>query len=180
MREALLNLSILCAIALPGCAQRANRPAITARSDLAGVIAEVDRRFNDVEIIEQEDLARLMQSRQPPVVLDVRSEAEYAVSHLPNAIRIDGQSPVSRQLNGIPRERLIVTYCSVGYRSSAFARDLKRVGYEHVRNLHGSIFEWAINRRLMVNLAGPTPFVHPYNGKWGRFLPPELRATEPK
>ena len=112
--------------------------------------------------------------RQPPVLLDVRTKAEYKVSHLAHAIRVEpGSDPAALQLSG---DQPIVTYCSVGYRSSAFAEKLAEAGFKNVVNLEGSIFQWVNENRPLVNDAGQTDKVHPFNALWGTLLDKSHRA----
>ena len=100
------------------------------------------------------------------ILVDVRTPAEYAVSHLPGA---------RSGLTDLPPTSAIVVYCSVGYRSAQSAQQLQAAGYTHVANLDGGIFQWANEGRP---LAG-SPKVHPYNHHWARYLKPELRAPLP-
>ena len=74
------------------------------------------------------------------------------------------------------RDAPIVTYCSVGYRSSAVAERLEEQGYTRVWNLEGSIFEWANQGLPVVRDGEEVSQVHPYNRRWGRLLDKQLRA----
>jgi rhodanese-related sulfurtransferase len=105
-----------------------------------------------------------------PVLLDVRGEKEFAVSHLAGAFRA-AKDPIA-QLDhlGVKRNDPIVVYCSVGYRSSVLAEKLTQAGFTNVRNLEGSIFAWTNEGRPLVNASGPAEGAHPFNLVWGRFL----------
>ncbi len=132
--------------------------------------------FPGVEQLQAAELNDWLESGEaPPLLLDVREEAEYQVSHLRGAVRVDpGAEPVLPE--SITKDTPIVAYCSVGYRSSIVAERLMAQGYTRVRNLEGSIFEWA-NRGLPVVRDGQeVRQVHPYDPKWQRFLDAELRA----
>jgi 3-mercaptopyruvate sulfurtransferase SseA len=69
-----------------------------------------------------------------------------------------------------------VTYCSVGYRSGAFAKKLQTTGYTNVKNMSGSIFRWANEGRPVERDDHRVEKVHPYNSVWGKLLKPQLRA----
>lgn len=117
--------------------------------------------------------------RPPPVLLDVRAKIEYQVSHLQHAQWINAAQPVAQALAGVSKEQPIVTYCSVGYRSSAYAQRLMKDGFKHVDVLHGSIFAWA-NADLPVYRAGKiVHHVHPYDRHWGQLLRRSLWAFHP-
>lgn len=101
------------------------------------------------------------------LILDARSEAEYAVSHLAGARHIDPNHPI---LGEVEKDTPIVVYCSVGYRSANVAQQLEQAGFQSVFNLEGGLFEWANQGRSMVQNGQPTDRVHPYNEAWGRLL----------
>ena len=69
-----------------------------------------------------------------------------------------------------------MTYCSVGYRSGAFAQTLQEAGYSRVENLEGSIFKWANEGRPVFQDGRRVEKVHPYNDAWGKLLDPSRRA----
>ena len=50
---------------------------------------------------------------------------------------------------GWSKSDTIVLYCSIGYRSEKIGEKLVEMGYGHVFNLYGGIFEW-VNRDLPV------------------------------
>jgi rhodanese-related sulfurtransferase len=115
--------------------------------------------------------------RTQPVLLDVRKEMEYAVSHLPGAQRIDPQATAADVIKKLPSGRPVVVYCAVGYRSSKLAQRLVEAGVSDVFNLKGSIFSWASEGRALQSDRGPVSCVHPCNALWGRLLAKHLRST---
>ncbi len=133
--------------------------------------------FPEVAQISTDELRNWLASGDPPpVLLDVREEAEYRVSHLPGAVRIDPGDGDPVLPAGVGKETPIVAYCSVGYRSSALVARLMEQGYTDVRNLEGSIFEWANKGLPVVRDGEEVRQVHPYDRKWGRLLDKELRT----
>lgn len=113
-------------------------------------------------------------TRQQPWLLDTRSRAEYAVSHLKDARHTADWAAALRELEGRPRDAPLVLYCSVGVRSSALAERLIQAGYRSVSNLEGSLFEWANLGYSVYRGAGAVSLVHPYNADWGRLLDRKL------
>lgn len=137
----------------------------------------ISAQFSDVGWVERDQLA-LWREGGPdgaPVLLDARQPDEYAVSHLPGAIRIDPERP-DLDVIDFAADRPVVVYCSVGYRSASVARKLQAAGANDVYNLRGGIFAWANEARPLVADGSPTQAVHPYGGWWGRLLRPEIRA----
>lgn len=141
----------------------------------------ISSEFPDVSMIATDSLATRLSdsSAVRPVLLDARSADEYAVSHLPGARRIDPTAETFPQLDSLSRDRPIVVYCSVGYRSARVASRLQSQGFTHVANLRGSIFQWANEGRAVVRDGRPVSAVHPYDSTWGRLLNEELHTTTP-
>lgn len=135
--------------------------------------------FPQVRRIDTETVAAWLadEKREKPVLLDVRTKAEYEVSHLPGARHVEPDASAS--VIDLPRARPIVTYCSVGYRSGAFADKLRKAGYSNVQNMRGSIFQWANEGRPLVRDGRPAEKAHPYNALWGKLLNAALRADVP-
>lgn len=139
-------------------------------------------KFTDINWITTGELAeRLAERDRPrPVLLDVRTPAEYEVSHLEGARQVDPKADAESAARGIAKDAPIVTYCSVGYRSGEMAERLQAAGYTRVQNLEGSIFQWANERRPLVRGEGErVTQVHAYGAVWGRLLAPEMRAPPP-
>ena len=133
-------------------------------------------KFDDIHHITTAELAKQMKGEHPPAILDIRRPEEYETSHLPNARHLLPQTSdaqIQELLSGIPLERPIVVYCSVGYRSSTMARRLKAIGRTNVSNLEGSIFAWAADGHSLK----PKRQVHPYNWFGGRLISDELEAN---
>ena len=90
--------------------------------------SRIRREFPNVRQISTVDLADELGKKQRGIVLlDVRTPAEFAVSHLQGAQRVDPDADAGRVTASKDAE--IVTYCSVGYRSSAFAERLRKAGF---------------------------------------------------
>jgi rhodanese-related sulfurtransferase len=117
--------------------------------------------------------------RAPPVVLDARTEVEYAVSHLDGAVRIDPYRPSLRPLRGFSKDTAIVLYSSVGYRGARVADFLARQGYTQVYNLEGGQFRWANEGHPVFRQDRPIAEVHPYNPTWGLLLESRYRIKAP-
>lgn len=139
----------------------------------------IRHKFPDVSRLRTPELAAWLDDPKhaPPRLLDVREPSEYRVSHLANAQQVEpGSDPAAL---GLPKDRPIVTYCSVGYRSAEYARKLRQAGFTNVRNLEGSIFAWANEDRPLVEDGHPVEQVHPFNSTWGFLLKPARRAPVP-
>lgn len=134
--------------------------------------------FPNVHHISTDSLAAWLadSSRSAPLLLDVRKPEEYAVSHLPGAVRVDPETTDFSFLDSVDHAAPIVAYCSVGYRSSGLAEQLQKAGFTNVLNLQGSIFQWANEGRPVYRQEKKVQQVHPYDKIWGRLLNKELRT----
>jgi rhodanese-related sulfurtransferase len=141
----------------------------------------LDRLYNgefpDVGVVMPEELARELGAAAPPIMLDVRSAEEYAVSHLPGAMLTDPATFSDQQLGNLDRGRPVVVYCSVGYRSGRMAQKLASAGFTNVRNLYGGIFLWYNQGREVVRIGGRVQQIHPYDRLWGMFVTREGKTT---
>jgi rhodanese-related sulfurtransferase len=100
------------------------------------------------ESIEQVDADQFKKLTESPnaLVLDVRTAAEVAEGHLPNAVNIDIYgSDFMAKVQELPKDREILVYCTVGARSQQAADILSKQGFAKVYNLDGGIVAWQRN-----------------------------------
>lgn len=162
---------MLCiAVAVLGLCQSAS-----AASPLDAVSAALAVQFPDVPTITTTELAKRLDQPDPPVLLDVREQAEYAISQLKGARHVDVFRDLADIKRSLPLTTEIVVYCSVGYRSAEAVRELQRAGFQKVFNLSGSIFAWANEGRPVYRGRMIVLEVHPYDAIWGKFLHQDLR-----
>jgi len=102
----------------------------------------------------------------PPVLVDVRSKSEQAVSRIPGALT---QQQYEAEVEALAKRRVVV-YCTVGGRSYLYARKLVAAGRE-ATNYRDGILGWC---RAGLPLESPdkhpTTAVHPY---WRIFHVPD-------
>ena len=142
---------------------------------------QIDRTFPEIPKITTAELAALLADRRAPkpLLLDVRTQPEFAVSHLAGAQHVEPKTDPAKVRLPEDKGAPIITYCSVGYRSAEFARSLRASGYTNVRNLEGSIFEWANEGRPLAPAGTSTQKVHPYSRFWSGLVKKERRAVIP-
>jgi rhodanese-related sulfurtransferase len=146
--------------------------------ELAKMIVKVREKFPGVKQLSTTNLAAWLAdpSRPQPQLLDVRTPKEYVVSHLAGARQISPDAKAKEVLVTLDRNRPVVAYCSVGYRSSKMVERLQAAGLVQVMNLEGSIFGWANEDRPLEKDGQPATKVHPYDKRYGQMLKPERRA----
>ena len=113
---------------------------------------------------------KLSSNKDEFIILDAREPEEYEVSRLPGAVHVGFEDFNIEDLPDIPKERPIVVYCSVGYRSEKIGERLTGAGFSNVRNLYGGIFEWVNQGQTVVNDDGAVSKLHPYNMFWGTWI----------
>jgi len=93
------------------------------------------------KLVPVELSARLAESA-PPLVLDVRSDAEWNAGHIAGAMHIPVDE-VEARLAEIPRDRDVVVHCAVGPRANRAEATLAKAGYERVIHLEGGFLAWS-------------------------------------
>lgn len=106
----------------------------------------------------------------PAIYLDAREINEFNVSHIKNAIWVGYDDFQLNRVSESLKNKRIIIYCSIGYRSEKIAVKLKKQGYKNVFNLYGGIFEWVNQDQPVYNSKGKTNRTHAYNKTWGIWL----------
>ncbi len=129
----------------------------------------IDRTIDfSVPVISVEELHGHMDEY---VILDAREREEYNVSHIPKALYVGYEEPEIGMIKSLDKNKKLVFYCSIGYRSEKIAEQAKALGFSEVYNLYGSIFEWANKGyELETTSNEKTKKIHGYNWLWGRWI----------
>ena len=119
-RTALIALAAFALLALPGCSAEAGAGDIT-----------------------QEELLARIDDGSAPLVLDVRTPAEYAAGHVPGAVNIP-HGDVAARIAEIEAHRgdEVVVYCKSGRRAGMASEALESAGFTGVRHLTGDMDGW--------------------------------------
>ena len=138
--------------------------------------ADIRKSHPDVRQMSVPELQRRLVQGDSVTLLDVRSTEEFAVSQLKGAVSVPTEKAVSKQVETLQKDTLIVVYCSVGLRSAVTAQALQKRGFRNVFNLEGSLFEWANTGLPVYRGDMKVDRVHPFDRKWGELLNASLRA----
>jgi len=87
--------------------------------------------------------ARLRQSADPPLFLDVRESYERQMCRIGDDEAFIPSGEVQFKWDGLPRDQHMVVYCHHGMRSLFVARFLQEKGLRRVQSLHGGIDAWS-------------------------------------
>ena len=97
---------------------------------------------NTYRQITQQEAAKIMAEQEGYILLDVRTQAEFAQTHIPGAICIPNEAITTEELPALPdKEQLILVYCRSGNRSKQAAEKLSVLGYTNVLEF-GGINTW--------------------------------------
>ncbi len=101
-------------------------------------------------------------NRDKLVFVDTRKPAEMAVSMLPGAVSRQYFLKHANQY----KDKAIVAYCTISYRSGVFARDLSKDGIP-VLNLQAGILAWTLEGGKVYDKSGKeVKRIHVYGDKW--------------
>jgi rhodanese-related sulfurtransferase len=116
--------------------------------------------FPGVQDIDPSDAMRLLQEGKA-LFIDVREAREQQVSMLPGAV-------TEKQFLKDPdryRDRTLIGYCTISYRSGKLAEKLKAQGLT-LLNLKGGLLAWVHAGGKVYDQNGETKRIHVYGKKW--------------
>ena len=94
------------------------------------------------EQITAEQAKAIMDTEKDYIIIDARTEEEFAEGHIENAILIPEYEIASRAEKELPdKEQLILVYCRSGRRSKIASEELVKLGYTNVKEF-GGIIDW--------------------------------------
>ena len=132
---------------------------------------------SDVHSLFPQQLERLLREGDDLLIFDVRDKAEFDISHVPGAVRIDPDMTAEQFMAAFGHTlggRTVLLYCSVGVRSSRLAQRIDDAatdaGAVAVYNLRGGIFAWHNYGKSLKEGRQLTEHVHPYSRSWSRYL----------
>jgi len=99
-----------------------------------------------IERITAGSLAEQLAGPRPPVVLDVRTPAEWEQQRIATALNVS-LSRLSQEADALAAEHPIVVYCASGYRSAIAASLLRCSGLWEVSDLVGGLAAWEAGGR---------------------------------
>ena len=106
-------------------------------------LALTDAARARVTEIDSEDVLAWMREERDLLVVDVREDREWMVSHVTGAIHL-GKGVIERDIERhVPDlDTMLILYCGGGYRSALAAEALGAMGYRNVYSLAGGFRAW--------------------------------------
>ncbi|AST07397.1 rhodanese-like domain-containing protein [Anoxybacillus sp. LAT_35] len=94
-------------------------------------------RYTNISV----DEAAQMMQKEDVVVLDVRTEEEYASGHIPGAILLPLQQLPDR-VDELNKNKTYIVVCRSGNRSAQASELLVKEGFSSIYNMTGGMNEW--------------------------------------
>jgi adenylyltransferase/sulfurtransferase len=129
----------------PRCPLCGEKPTITAPIDyeqfcgMRGQEATPQATDGDVTV---EELRRLIDAGQAPLILDVRNPEEYQICRIPGT-RLLPLPELPQRFGELDPLREMIVHCKSGARSAKAIAFLRQQGFTKLRNLKGGILAWA-------------------------------------
>jgi sodium/bile acid cotransporter 7 len=118
---------------------------------------EYKKSFKSITNLLPEESDKLEQV----LFVDAREDYEQDVSMISGAITLE---EFNKEQNSY-RDRNIVVYCTIGYRSGLYTKKLVSKGFSAF-NLKGGVLLWSHNKRAFVKGGNSTQKVHVYGKQW--------------
>ncbi|WP_315584786.1 molybdopterin-synthase adenylyltransferase MoeB [Actinomyces viscosus] len=94
------------------------------------------------DLVSAAELSRLLESAEPPALLDVREDVEVALEPMKGALHIPLREVVAR-MDELDAGRPTVVVCAAGVRSARAVEALRTAGYSgHLLSLDGGMKSW--------------------------------------
>ena len=97
---------------------------------------------NTYRRITMQEAMEMMAAEENHIILDVRTQQEYAAGHIPGAIVIPNETIGTKEIPQLPdKDQLIMVYCRSGNRSKQASDKLVKLGYTNIVEF-GGIIDW--------------------------------------
>jgi len=100
------------------------------------------RNAHPYQQISMQEAADIMATEEEYIIIDVRTEEEFASGHIPGAICIPNET-ISEDAEKIltDKDTMLLVYCRSGNRSKQASEKLAMLGYTDIREF-GGIIDW--------------------------------------
>ena len=97
---------------------------------------------NTYRQITMQEAVGMMEREEDYIILDVRTEQEFAAGHIPGAILVPNETIGTKEIPQLPdKDQLIMVYCRSGNRSKQASFKLVQLGYTNIVEF-GGINSW--------------------------------------
>ena len=109
---------------------------------LFGMTACSGEGSNSYDQITPQQAKTIMDTENDYIIIDARTDEEFAEGHIENAILMPEYEIAGRAQKELPnKDALILVYCRSGRRSKIASEELVKLGYTNVKEF-GGIIDW--------------------------------------
>ena len=113
--------------------------AADAKTDQKPPDQKGTRPFKNVKVAEFEKLRADKQN----IVLDVRTQKEFEIGHIPGAINIDVNKPdFQDKVSHLDKKKTYLVHCAAGGRSARACDKMRGLEFSRLYNLEGGFSAW--------------------------------------
>ena len=129
---------VACVTLLVACAGGSTEPSTTTAHP----------QVQEISILKLDSLQAALPNA---ILIDVRSDEEWAAGHLAGAsyISFDWDHRLE-PLKALPEDRPVLVYCEAGGRSGVITEELRILGHPYIVDLIGGMEAWSENDRPVV------------------------------
>ena len=98
---------------------------------------------NGKTLVSAQEFSSQITSATEPIIVDVRTEEEFAGGHIDGAMNINWRSPdFEAEAQKLNKVNTVYVYCLSGGRSASAAGKLSSMGFKQIVELDGGILKW--------------------------------------
>jgi|SRR5690606_22270942 rhodanese-related sulfurtransferase len=104
-----------------------------------------------IHVLSVDAFEQKLNATSEKIILDVRTDEEYAQGKMKNATQIDYyQRDFKTEVAKLDKTKPVFVYCASGIRSNSAAKILKQQGFTEVYDLKGGLNAWARSGKPVV------------------------------
>ena len=135
-------LTVFMLLAFAGCSAAGPENSSSSASSQSKSLHEDSNPIAVYKKITAQEAKSIMEKQSDVIILDVRTESEFAESHIKGAVLIPDNEIASKAGKALPdKNQTILVYCRSGRRSALAAQELVKLGYTGVQDF-GGIIDW--------------------------------------
>ena len=96
----------------------------------------------EIKSIEPQTVLKLIEDKQAPLIVDVRTPKEFFQGHIPGAINIPYDSQLIDQQLDAYKDLDMIVYCRTGRRAQVATGRLQKKGFKKLIDLDGHMIKW--------------------------------------
>lgn len=112
---------------------------LTLLISLIGFAIADEPDFKDITAAQT---AKMMEAKKPPVIIDIRTLAEFKKGHIKGAKLIDFRKDFEANLSKLDRNQTYIFHCQSGGRSTQSLPVWKKLGFKNAYHLKSGYLGW--------------------------------------